>query len=68
MRLQIIKKEVSNLNKREQEELLQFIFELLGNDDFYLSNDLKKEIDKREEALKNKTSIGRPAREVIIKK
>lgn len=67
MSIQTIKKEVSKLNKKEQEELMQYMFDLLGNDNFYLSNDLKKEIDKRERALENGTSKGRPAREVIAK-
>lgn len=67
MSIQTIKKEVSKLNKKEQEELMQFMFDLLGNDKFYLSNELKKEIDKREEAMENGTSKGRLAREVIAK-
>ena len=36
-------------------------------DDFELSDGWKKEIDRRKEALKKGTSVGKPAREVLAK-
>lgn len=67
MSIQTIKKEVSKLNKKEQAELMHFMVELLAEDSFSLSNDWKKELDLREHALKDGTSIGKPAKDVIAK-
>ena len=67
MSIQTIKKEISKLSKKEQEELMEFMFDLLGNDNFYLSTDLKEEIDNRAAALEKGTSKGRSARAVIAK-
>ena len=60
-----IKKEVTNLNKTEQADLIHYLVELLTNDKFQLSETWIEELDKREKAYRDGTSVGRPAREVI---
>lgn len=60
-----IKKEVANLNKADQADLIHYLVELLTNDKFQLSEKWIEELDKREKAYRDGTSVGRPAREVI---
>jgi hypothetical protein len=67
MSIQTLKEELVKLSKLEQTELLHFMVELLTNDDFELSEDWKKELDRREEALKNRTSVGQPASDILSK-
>jgi hypothetical protein len=67
MSIQEIKIEVSKLNKAQQAELMHFMIELLATDNFILSEDWKVELDRREKALDDGTSVGRPAKEVIAK-
>ncbi len=67
MTIQNIKKEIQNWDKTQQADLMHFLVELLANDKFQLSEKWEKELNKREEALKNGTSVGRPAREVLAK-
>lgn len=65
MTIQDLKKEVGNLDKAEQADLVHYLVELIANDKFQLSEALKKELNKREKAYRDGTSVGRPAREVI---
>ncbi len=67
MGIEKIKKEVFRLTRSEQIELIHFVIDLLSTDDFELSDEWKKEIDRRVDALIRGTSIGRPARDVISK-
>jgi len=67
MSIETIKDKVSQLDKAEQAELMHFMVELLAAQDNELSETLKKEIDAREIALENGTSVGKPAREVLSK-
>lgn len=67
MSVQSIKEEIKSWDKSQQAELMHFLVELLTNDQFQLSDNWKKELDKRTAALKNGTSIGRPAQDVIAK-
>ena len=67
MTIQTIKKEVQNWDKAQQADLMHFLVELLTNDQFQLSENWKNELAKREEALNNGTSLGRPARDVLAK-
>ena len=67
MTIQAIKKEVQNWDKAQQADLMHFLVELLTNDQFQLSENWKNELNKREEALNNGTSVGRPARDVLAK-
>ncbi len=67
MNIQAIKEEIQRWDKSQQADLMHFLIELLTNDQFQLSDDWKKELEKRTQALKNGTSVGRPAREVIAK-
>lgn len=67
MSIQVIKEEVSKLNRAEQAELMHFMIELLATDNFELSTSWKTELDRREEALEKGKSIGRPAKEVLAK-
>ena len=67
MSIQAIKKEVVALSKAEQAELMHFMVELLATDDFQLSDTWQEELERREAALENKTSLGKPAREVLEK-
>ena len=67
MSVQAIKKEVSRLDKKQQAELMHYLVELLTDTEFRLSDEWKDELKKREQALENGTSVGRPARDVIAK-
>ena len=67
MSIQTLKEEVSKLDKAAQAELMHFMVELLSSEDSEISDSWKEEIDRREKALKNDTSVGRPAREVLAK-
>ncbi len=67
MNIQAIKEEIQRWDKSQQADLMHFLIELLTNDQSRLSDDWKKELDKRTQALKNGTSIGRPAHEVVAK-
>jgi len=67
MSVQAIKKELSQLDKKEQAELMHYLVEPLAGTEFHLSDEWKAELKKREEALENGTSVGRPARDVIAK-
>ncbi|MFT4760613.1 MAG: hypothetical protein ACI9XO_003284 [Paraglaciecola sp.] len=67
MTIQKVKTEIQNWDKMQQADLMHFLVELLTNDKFQLSEAWEKELDKREEAHKNGTSVGRPAREVLAK-
>ena len=65
MSIQVIKEEVSKLSKAEQAELMHFMIELLAADKFELSDEWKAELDRRDDALENSTSIGKAARDII---
>ncbi len=67
MSIQAIKEEVIVLSKAEQAELMHFMVELLTTDNFQLSKEWQEELEQREVALENGTSVGRPAGEVIAK-
>ena len=67
MSIQAIKEEVIVLSKAEQAELMHFMVELLATDDFQLSDEWQKELERRETALENGASVGKPAREVLAK-
>ena len=67
MSVQAIKEEIKNWDKSQQAELMHFLVELLTNDQFQLSDNWKHELEQRTQALKNGTSVGRPARDVIAK-
>jgi hypothetical protein len=67
MTLQSLKKEVSKLSRKEQAELMHFMVELLSGDPFTLSQEWIAELDKREKALEEGASVGKPAREVLAK-
>lgn len=67
MSIQAIKKELDQLDKKEQAELMHYLVELLAGTEFHLSDEWKDELKKREEALENGSSVGRPARDVIAK-
>ena len=67
MTIQSIKKEVQSWDKAQQADLMHFLVELLTNDQFQLSENWKNELAKREEALNNGTSVGRPARDILAK-
>lgn len=67
MTIQTIKGEIQNWDKTQQADLMHFLVELLANDKFEISEAWEKELDKREEAHKNGTAVGRPAREVLAK-
>ncbi len=67
MSFQAIKQEVIKLDRAKQADLMHFLIELLVSEKFQLSDEWKKELADREEALKAGTSIGRPARDVIAK-
>ena len=67
MSIQVIKEEVSKLNKAEQAELMHFMIELLATENFELSDKWKAEINRREEALHSGKSVGKPAKEVLAK-
>ncbi len=67
MSFQTIKQEIQKLDRAKQADLMHFLVELLASDTFQLSDEWKKELAVREEALKNGTSVGRPARDVIAK-
>ncbi|MEZ4887800.1 MAG: addiction module protein [Chitinophagales bacterium] len=41
--------------------------ELLAKDDFHLSEEWKTELNRREQALEDGTSVGRPAKSVLAK-
>jgi len=67
MSIQNIKIEVSQMPRNEQAELMHFLIDLLTNDTFLISEEWNKELNKREKALEDGTSIGKPAREVLAK-
>ncbi len=67
MRIQVLKEELSKLSRTEQAELMHFMIELLAVDDFVLSQEWKAELEKREKALDEGTSIGKQLREVLSK-
>ncbi len=67
MSIQTLKEEVQKLDKTEQAELMHFMVELLATEETEISKEWEEEIEKREEALKNGTSVGKPAREVLAK-
>lgn len=67
MSIQNIKFEVSQLPRNEQAELMHFLIDLMTNDNFLISDEWQKELDKREKALEDSTSVGKPAREVLAK-
>lgn len=67
MSIQTIKKEVSKLKKEEQTELMHFMIELLASENPSISEEWQEEINHREEALNNGTSVGKPAKQVIAK-
>jgi len=67
MSIQAIKEEVTALNKAEQAELMHFMVELLATDNFQPSDEWQAELEEREAALDNGTSVGKPAREVLAK-
>jgi putative addiction module component (TIGR02574 family) len=67
MSVQAIKEELRKLSRAEQAELMHFMVELLASDDFVLSEEWRAELDRREEALDNGASVGKPAKDVIGK-
>ena len=67
MTIQTIKKEIQNWDKIQQADLMHFLVELLTNDKFQLSEGWEKKLNKREEALRNGTSVGRSAKEVLAR-
>ncbi len=67
MTVQLLKKEVRKLSKAEQAELMHFMVELLATDDFELSEEWIAELDRREKALKDGTSVGKPVGDVLAK-
>jgi hypothetical protein len=67
MSIQAIKDEVCKLTKPQQAELMHFMIELMTSDNFELSDEWKKELDRREEALAKGDSIGKQAKDVIAK-
>lgn len=67
MSVQTIKKHLANLSRVEQAEIMHFMVELLAIDDFSLSEEWKTELNRREQALENGTSVGRPAKSVLAK-
>lgn len=67
MTIESIKDEVIKLNKAEQAELIHFMVELLATDNFQVSKEWETEIERRSDALKAGTSVGKPAREVLAK-
>jgi predicted Holliday junction resolvase-like endonuclease len=67
MNIQAIKEEVTVPSKAEQAELMHFMIELLATDNFQLSDEWKEELEQRETALENGTSVGKSAREVLAK-
>ena len=67
MSIELLKAELQRLNRQEQAELMHFMVELLATDNFQLTNEWKKELDRRAEALNNDTSVGRSAIEVLKK-
>ncbi len=67
MSIQVIKEELRKLSKAQQAELMHFMIELLASEDFELSDEWKAELARREEALDQGTSVGKPARDVIAK-
>lgn len=67
MSVQTIKKHLSNLSRAEQAEIMHFMVELLAKDDFHLSEEWKTELNRREQALEDGTSVGRPAKSVLAK-
>jgi hypothetical protein len=67
MSIQAIKDEVIVLSKAEQAELMHFMIELLASDSAQLSDEWQEELERREAALENGTSVGRSAREVLAK-
>ncbi|NRB46994.1 MAG: addiction module protein [Saprospiraceae bacterium] len=67
MTVQLLKEEVSKLSKLQQAELMHYLVELLTAEEFVLSEEWKGEIDRREQALNDGTSIGRPAKDVLTK-
>lgn len=67
MSIQALKEEVIALSKAEQAELMHFMIELLATDNFQFSDEWQEELERREIALENNTSVGKPAREVLAK-
>ena len=67
MSIEVLKEELSKLSRAEQAELMHFMIELLAKDEFHLTEEWKDELDRRESALEEGTSTGRPARDVIAK-
>ncbi len=67
MSIEVLKEVLQKLNKQEQAELMHFMVELLATDTTDLSDAWKKELDKREAALNNGTSVGQVARDVLNK-
>ena len=46
---------------------MHFMIELLASENTSISEEWQEEINHREEALNNGTSVGKPARQVIAK-
>ena len=67
MSIEVLKEELIKLSSIEKAEITHFMVELLTNEAFSLSEEWKKELDKREFALDNNLSIGQPARKVLEK-
>lgn len=67
MSLTAIKSSISELSPRERAELMHFMVDIMAEETLYLSENWKAELDARETALKNGTSVGKPAREVLAK-
>ncbi|MEL6719759.1 MAG: addiction module protein [Bacteroidota bacterium] len=67
MSLTAIKSSISELSPRERAELMHFMVDMLAEETLYLSENWKTELDAREIALKNGTSVGKPVRDVLAK-
>ena len=67
MSIQNLKIEVSQLPRSEQAELMHFLIDLMSSDTFSIPKEWEEELNNREEALENGTSIGKPVREVLAK-
>jgi len=67
MTLQIVKEEVQKWEKSLQADLMHYLVELLAKEKFQISEEEKKELNKRVQSLKNGTSVGRSAKDVLSK-
>ena len=67
MSIEVLKEVLQKLNKQEQTEFMHFMVELLATDNADLSDAWKKELDRREIALNDGTSVGQTAKDVLNK-